>query len=226
MIKNKKPIIFSDFDGTITERDVIVMIMEKFALPEWVQIKDKILYERTITLKDGVEKLFGLIESNKKDQIVDFVKSEAKIRAGFDEFLDFCLKEKIEFNVVSGGLDFFVEPVLERYKSKLKIFCNKGDFKSEKIKIDYKYLPKSCSLCGECGCCKIEIIEHYPKEEYARILIGDSLSDLSSAKVVDIVFARSDLIKYLEQDKISYISFSDFFEVKKQLAQKLLQTKI
>ena len=219
----KKLIIFSDFDGTITERDVIVMIMEKFAPPEWVEIKDKILYKRSITLKDGVEKLFSLIKSSKKSEIVDFVKKEAKIRAGFDELLDFCKKENIDFHVISGGLDFFVAPVLEPYRNRLKIFCNSGSFKSEKIKIDYKYLPKNCSLCGNCGCCKIEVIEEHPKKRFSRILIGDSLTDLAASKVADIVFARGDLIKYLEQDKIAYIPFNNFHEVKEQLAQKHLQ---
>lgn len=214
MIKSKKPVIFSDFDGTITERDVIIMIMEKFAPPEWVQIKDKILYERSITLKDGVERLFSLIDSSKKKEIIDFVKKEAKPREGFIEFLDFCKNENIEFNVVSGGLDFFVNTVLGDYKDKLKIFCNSGDFSSEKIKIDYKYLPKNCTLCGECGCCKIEIIQKYPKEKFIRLVIGDSLTDLAASKVADMVFARGDLIKYLEQEKISFIPFNDFHEVK------------
>ena len=223
MIKNKKSIIFSDFDGTITERDVIVMIMEKFAPPGWEEIKNKILYERTITLRDGVEKLFSLIDSSKKNEIVDFVKKEVKIRNGFDEFLEFCKKENIDFNVISGGLNFFVEPVLEPYKNKLKIFCNSGNFKSEKIKIDYKYLPENCSLCGNCGCCKIEIIEKYSKENFIRLLIGDSLTDLAASKIADIVFARGDLIKYLEQDKISYIPFNNFYEVKEKLQQKHLQ---
>ena len=219
----KKPIIFSDFDGTITERDVIIMIMEKFALPEWVEIKDKILYKRSITLKDGVEKPFSLIDSSKKKEIIEFVRKEAKVRAGFDEFLDFCKKENIEFNVVSGGLDFFVESVLEKHKDKLKIFCNSGSFKSEKIKIDYKYLPKDCTSCGDCGCCKIEIIENYPKDEFIRILIGDSLTDLAASKVADIVFARGDLIKYLEQENIPHIPFESFHEVKEKLVQKHLQ---
>ena len=220
-LPTKKPIIFSDFDGTITERDVIVMIMEKCAPSEWVEIKDKILYERSITLKDGVEKLFGLIDSSKKNEIIDFIKKEVAIRKGFDEFLDFCKNKNIEFNVVSGGLDFFVLPVLEKYK--VKILCNEGNFSSNKIKIDYKYLPKICPLCGDCGCCKIEIIEKFPKEKYTRVLIGDSLTDLAPSKVVDIVFARGDLIKYLEEEKIFYIPFNDFYEVKEKLQQKLLQ---
>ena len=177
MTESKTPIIFSDFDGTITERDVIISIMERFAPPEWIEIKNKILYERTITLKDGVEKLFSLIESSKKNEIVGFIKDKVKLREGFEDFLDFCEKEKIEFNVLSGGLDFHIEPVLGKFRNKLKIFCNKANFNSEKIKIDYEYLPKDCSLCGDCGFCKIEVIERFPKERFTRILIGDSLTD-------------------------------------------------
>ena len=153
MDKPKTPIIFSDFDGTITERDVIFIVMEKFAPPKWIQIKDKVLYERTITLKEGVEKLFNLVDSSKKNEIIKYVKEKVKLRQGFTEFLNFCKNEKFEFNVLSGGLDFHIEPVLEDFKDKLKIFCNKANFNSEKIKIDYKYLPKDCSLCGDCGFC-------------------------------------------------------------------------
>ena len=217
MVNLKKTVIFSDFDGTITEHDVIVMIMEKFAPPEWVEIKDKILYKRTITLKDGVEALFNLIDSKKKNEIIDFAKREAKLREGFIEFLDFCKSQNIEFNVLSGGLDFFINATLEKYLDKLNIFCNIGDFHYKNIKINYKYLPKNCTLCGDCGCCKIEIIEKYSKEKYLRVLIGDSLTDLAPSKVSDIVFARADVIKYLEHEKVNYTPFETFHEVKKQV---------
>ena len=223
MIRTKKPVVFSDFDGTITECDVIVMIMEKFAPPEWVNLKDKILYERTVTLKDGVERLFSMLLSSQKKEIISYVKEKAKLREGFGEFLDFCEKENIEFNVLSGGLDFHIYPVLEKYVDRVKVFCNNADFSEDRIKVKYNYLPKNCNMCGDCGCCKIEIIENYPEGQFIRILIGDSLSDLAASKVVDIVFARGDLIKYLEQERISYISFEDFHEVKKQLQQRLLQ---
>lgn len=223
MTIDKKIVIFSDFDGTITEHDVIVMIMEKFAPPEWTEIKEKVLYERTMTLKDGIEKLFNLIPSNKKNEIIDFIKKEAKIRKGFEEFLDFCIINKFEFNVVTAGLDFFVEPLLEKHKNKLKIFCNKGDFTSSKISIDYVYLPKNCNLCGNCGLCKVEIIEKFPKGKFTRVVIGDGLADLPGAKIANIVFATGNLVELLKQENINSISFNDFYEVKERLQQKLLQ---
>ena len=222
-MKNRKTVIFSDFDGTITERDVIVMIMEKFAPPKWIEIKDKILYERSITLKNGVEDLFKLIDSSKKEEIISFVKKEVKLRKGFDEFLDFCEKENIEFNVLSGGLDFFVNAVLEDYADRIKIFCNAGNFNSEKIGIDYKYLPKSCYLCGDCGCCKIEIIQWYQKDKYKRVIIGDSLTDLAASKICDVIYARADLIKYLDEEKIQHIPFNDFNDVRLSLEKMLVR---
>ncbi len=222
MNQSKIPIVFSDYDGTITERDVILSVMEKFAPSEWVELKNKILYERTITLKDGVERLFGLIKSSKKEEITNYIKEKVKLREGFRRFIDFCEEERFEFYVLSGGIDFLIEPILEEFKERIKICCNKANFNSEYITIDYKYLPINCSLCGTCGFCKIEAIEKYPKDKYLRILIGDSLTDLAASKVVDIVFARADLIKYLEQENISYIPFSNFHEVKEQLVQKLL----
>lgn len=222
MNQPKIPIVFSDYDGTITERDVILSVMEKFAPAEWVELKNKILYERTITLRDGVEKLFGLIKSIKKEEITNYIKEKVKLREGFKEFIAFCENRNIEFQVLSGGLDFLIEPILEGFKEKIKIYCNKANFNSEYVTIDYKYLPTNCSLCGTCGFCKIEAVEKYPKDKYLRILIGDSLTDLAASKVADTVFARADLIKYLEQENISYIPFSNFHEVKEQLAQKLL----
>lgn len=221
MVKNKKTIIFSDFDGTITERDVVVMIMEKFAPPEWEEIKNKILYERSITLKDGIEKLFGFIDSSKKAEIINFVKNKVRFRDGFVDFIDFCKTNEIEFNVLSGGLDFFIEEVLAQFKNKINIFCNKGDFTFGKIKIDYKYLPNNCSLCGNCGCCKVEIVEKYPRNDFTRVVIGDGLADLFPSKVADLVFARSDLINCLEQEKISYIEFKDFYEIKEKLIETM-----
>ncbi len=217
MLKEKKVIIFSDYDGTITKRDVIVTIMERFAPPEWVSIKDKILYERTIKLKDGIEMLFNLIDSSKRTEIEKYIKDTVSLRDGFKEFIGFCKEKKIKFNVLSGGLDFHIEPIIENFKNDVEIYCNKADFNFEKIKINYKYLPKNCTLCGDCGCCKIEIIEKYPKENYFRIVIGDSLTDLSPSRVADLIFARSDLKKYLDEEGIKYIPFETFFDVKDKI---------
>jgi len=50
-------IVISDFDGTITEKDVIISIMAKFAPIEWELIMRNIL-DKEITISEGIQKLF------------------------------------------------------------------------------------------------------------------------------------------------------------------------
>ena len=64
-----KPIIFCDFDGTITDHDNIIAIMKKFAPPEWLPVKDGILAQ-TLSIQEGVAKMFSLLPVSAKDEIV------------------------------------------------------------------------------------------------------------------------------------------------------------
>ena len=46
----KQPIIFCDFDGTITTNDNLIAIMKHFDPPGWEPIKDEILAQ-TISIR-------------------------------------------------------------------------------------------------------------------------------------------------------------------------------
>jgi 2-hydroxy-3-keto-5-methylthiopentenyl-1-phosphate phosphatase len=91
---SKQPIIFCDFDGTITESDNIIAIMKHFAPPEWEGIKDRVLSQR-ISIKDGVGKMFSLLPSEQREEIIQFVKENGILRAGFEDFVTFTQKEQI-----------------------------------------------------------------------------------------------------------------------------------
>lgn len=55
-----KPIIFCDFDGTITNSDNIIAIMKKFAPPGWEELKDGVLKQK-ISISTGVGKMFSCL---------------------------------------------------------------------------------------------------------------------------------------------------------------------
>src|SRR5690348_15943959 len=103
----KKPVIFCDFDGTITVNDNIVAIMKHFQPPGWEGIVGQIV-GREISVRKGVGRMFSLLPSSKNTEIVDYAVGECRIRPGFGELLDFCRERGIEFYVTSGGIDFFV----------------------------------------------------------------------------------------------------------------------
>jgi 2-hydroxy-3-keto-5-methylthiopentenyl-1-phosphate phosphatase len=207
----KRPVIYCDFDGTITESDNIIAIMKKFAPANWEEIKDQILSQK-ISISEGVGKLFSELPSNQRDEITKFAIENAKIREGFSEFVEFARTENIPLYIVSGGIDFFVYPILEKFGPFEGIYCNNSDFSGENIKILWPYTCDS-SCQNECGCCKPSIIRKINKdEECFTIVIGDSVTDLEAAKQADYVLARDLLEEKCSEWGLNYNGFTTFHD--------------
>jgi 2-hydroxy-3-keto-5-methylthiopentenyl-1-phosphate phosphatase len=226
VIEHRQPVIFSDFDGTITERDVIQMIMEAFAPPVWKDIVAQILDARTLSIKDGVTQLFDLLPGSLHDDIVAFVKENVRFRPGFPEFLTFCQAKGIPFNVVSGGVDFFIEPVLAPYRDRLTLYCNRARMTPERIELSFPYGATDCEPCNQCACCKIGILDRYSPETHYRIGIGDSITDLGMSRRADWTFARSRLIDYTAEAGIPTTPFETFYDIQAALEAKLTEVPL
>ena len=219
-----KPIIFCDFDGTITKSDNIVRILNAFAPPEAERIKEAILAQ-TISIVDGVTEIFSMIPSSKKAEIIEFILADAVIREGFKEFMDFVKEEKIPFYIVSGGIDFFLEPLVEPYGPYDGIYCNTADFSGDMIQLGFPHACDSQCHAKGCGCCKPSVIRSLAQNHQMTIIIGDSITDLEAAKMADFVIARDFLIEKCEELGIPYEPFETFTDVTKRLKEKLQLTK-
>lgn len=212
---SKKPFVFLDFDGTITEIDVMIAIMKQFGPEEWIPLKEQML-SRQISVRKGVGAMFSLIPSSEKNRVISFVKNEIKIRDGFPEFLDFCQTEAIEYKVISGGLDFYVYPLIEKWVPKDKILCNEVDFTSSHFQVKWTYPCDSyCHL--DCGFCKVSLVRTCDPAVYNRVLIGDSLTDLGAARITETVIGRDYLLDQCRAEGIEVFSFKNFFDVKEVL---------
>ncbi|MGR9591039.1 2-hydroxy-3-keto-5-methylthiopentenyl-1-phosphate phosphatase [Bacillus thuringiensis] len=207
--------VFCDFDGTITNNDNIMSIMEKFAPPEAAEVKNRILSQE-LSIQEGVSQLFQLIPTHLRDNIIQFLKETAEIRSGFHEFIQFVKENNISFYVISGGMDFFVYPLLQRIIPKEQIYCNETDFSKEFITVKW---PHSCDdhCQNYCGLCKSSLIRKLSDTNDFHIVIGDSITDLQAAKQADKVFARDFLITKCEENHIAYTPFETFQDVQAEL---------
>ncbi|MBE5104021.1 2-hydroxy-3-keto-5-methylthiopentenyl-1-phosphate phosphatase [Bacillus thuringiensis] len=211
--------VFCDFDGTITNNDNIMSIMEKFAPPEAEEVKNRILSQE-LSIQEGVSQLFQLIPTHLRDNIIQFLKETAEIRSGFHEFIQFVNENNISFYVISGGMDFFVYPLLQGIVPKEQIFCNETDFSEEFITVKW---PHSCDdhCQNHCGLCKSSLIRKLSDTTDFHIVIGDSITDLQAAKQADKVFARDFLITKCEEHHIAYTPFETFQDVQAALKHLL-----
>ncbi|MFC7440678.1 2-hydroxy-3-keto-5-methylthiopentenyl-1-phosphate phosphatase [Laceyella putida] len=215
---SKQPILFCDFDGTITDTDNIIAIMKKFAPPAWEAIKENVLAQRQ-SIRSGVGQMFAMLPVALKEEIIQFVLEHARIRPGFAEFVQFAKAREIPLYIVSGGIDFFVYPMLDGYVDRESIYCNGSDFSGETIRILWPYgCDETCQ--NDCGLCKPAILKQFPRDLYHRIVIGDSITDLAAAKQADQVFARDFLVKKCEELGIAYTPFTTFHDILSSLQHK------
>lgn len=220
-----QPIIFCDFDGTITTTDNIVSLMTHFVPEESEKIAQAMLAQ-TITFKEGVTAMFQLLSTHQKDEVIQYLLNTAVIREGFGEFVQFAHEHAIPFYVVSGGVDFFIKPMLEPFGPFSGVYCNSADFSGSQIELLHPNICDEQCVKYEvqgCGCCKPSVMRAVSKKDQFTIVIGDSISDYEAAKQADLVLARDHLIGLCEELQIPYKPFETFYDcidVIKELIEK------
>jgi len=207
-----KPIIFCDFDGTVTMKDNIVNLMKHFDPPGWEKWKDGVL-SQSISIQEGVGNMFRLLPSSLKDDIVQYVLETAQIREGFAEFVQYTHERQIPLYIVSGGIDFFVKPMLQPFESMIAgVYCNEAVFDDETIQIRWPHICDGKCANQNCGCCKPTIMRSIAVDNAHSIVIGDSVTDVEAAKIGDTVIARDYLLVKCEELQIPAKPFETFYD--------------
>jgi len=211
-------IILSDFDGTITVEDTLVKILDTFAGPKWRRIEEGIKREE-FGSRIGLRKEFDLCNPTKK-QIVDLLNEEIEIDSAFKPFLEFCNRDGYELTIVSGGFSLCIETILKKYNiSGIPYFANMLDFKNGKLEIKYPYSTQECKVCGNC---KTMHLKRFKSQGHLVIYIGDSTTDRCPAKFADLVFAKGELEDYCTENKIPFVSYNSFADIKDCLTQQMI----
>ncbi len=206
-----KPIIFCDFDGTITAEETFVGMLKEFA-PQMAAEIMPLLYRREMTLREGVRKMLESIPSRCYPEIIEFSRTK-KIRPGFVEFLDFLKTQGVPFVLVSGGVRIMVETVLGDLTQKIDgIYAVDLGISEEYFKVHSEFEADTELVA------KVKVIERYPNIE--PIAIGDSVTDLNMALAAPVVFARDRLADYLDEYQKPYFKWTDFFDIQAQLSQR------
>jgi 2-hydroxy-3-keto-5-methylthiopentenyl-1-phosphate phosphatase len=209
----KKVIVVSDFDGTITKKDSLVAVLDKFASPKWRNIA-RLITKGRLGTRIGLRREFALCRVSKAE-FVTFITKNISIDPTFKNFLGFCHKKRFRFLVVSGGFRLNIETLFKKYGLKgIPYYANSITFKGNIVKLIFPYSHKSCKTCS---LCKAPYIREFKKKGYFTIYIGDSVTDRCPARVADLVFAKHDLAVYCKAKGIAYVPFDTFGQIETYL---------
>src|SRR2546423_13884071 len=111
------PVVFLDFDGTITRRDVVDAILETYADERWMEIEKQWRAGR-IGSRDCLRAQMALVRATREqlDALVDSVE----VDLGLAPLLETCARRHLAVNVVRDRFDYCIPRVLQPPRLGLK----------------------------------------------------------------------------------------------------------
>jgi len=188
-----------DWDGTVTVRDTLWMLLERFG--------DREVFAR---MEGALGTGYGYREvmeiematiTAPLDEAVAFVVAEAEVRRGFRE-----LVERFRPLVLSSGFHETIEPVLAREGVELEVVANRLDPRPDGWRVRWND-DAPCPECGEL-CKRRSLPAGRP-----LVYVGDGYSDRCAALAADRVFALGDLARHLASRNTPYEPFQTFDDV-------------
>jgi 2-hydroxy-3-keto-5-methylthiopentenyl-1-phosphate phosphatase len=199
-----------DFDGTVTEEAVSLMLLERFATGPWREL-DREFEAGQMSARDVITRQFEMIEAT-DEQVRAFVRDHARLRTGFAEFVSHLRGLGYPLAVVSEGLDLYVNEVLEHNGiDYVNVFCNEA-VRSGGGRLRVQY-PHASMDCSDCGNCKSGLVKALQADGNYVVFIGNGRTDLCPAKRANIVFATDGLARNLQEEGRSFILFEDFYDI-------------
>jgi 2,3-diketo-5-methylthio-1-phosphopentane phosphatase len=187
-----------DFDGTVTERDTLDIVLERFGDPEIYERVEQELDAGRMTLNDVIAAEFATVDAP-LDEVVAYVLDEVRIRPGFAE-----LARAQHPLVVSSGFHEIIEPVLERegVLGDVELRANRVDALPDGCVVHFR-VAETCEVCGE-PCKRADL----PGGEV--VYAGDGHSDYCAALAAERVFATGSLAGWLRRHGVAFTPLTDF----------------
>ena len=198
----KVKLVLCDFDGTITQADVLDMICDLVGKQD---ISQRINSRFAAGEKDGKEALierFSLLEGLECSKI-DSVLDRVPLTNGAEAFFEYTQKHRIKTLVLSGNADF----VLKYFKSKLHF----SDFSGSTLCIRHGKIqpwdPNRCK-CVDKQTAAATYIKKLGLKKEEIMAIGDSVADEMLFALAGVSF----LINQKSQMPADYV-VSSFYEI-------------
>jgi 2-hydroxy-3-keto-5-methylthiopentenyl-1-phosphate phosphatase len=202
-----------DFDGTITEQDLLDTIAQTFGDEEVYREVDEGLDDDSLTLNEVIRREFEPVRAP-LGEVRDWVLENVRVRPGFRELVDLARERDWRVVIVSSGFRELIEPVLEREGlGELEVLSNTVDPDPDGWKVQFR-VSEPCEVCGQP--CKRSTAAALA-DGTELVYVGDGYSDRCAAELADVVFARRGLASYLRERGVPFQRFEDFHSVARSL---------
>jgi len=211
-------IVVTDFDGTITEKDIGNELCKLYR-PQLYSELSAAYSKELLKLRDFQHQIWTGFPC-KKEEFISSSLRVATLRPGVNEFFEMCAHKNIPVYIASCGMDVYIDSIIDRFFSKFAqaaikgIACNKTTFDDrELVKIE----PPDNEPAQPEPLHKGRWAKALANESQAKVIaIGNGGSDRTFIGHVDTIFATEKLINICEAAGESFIPFNHFFDILKK----------
>jgi 2,3-diketo-5-methylthio-1-phosphopentane phosphatase len=214
------PIVFTDFDGTITQLDVTDEILAQLAHPSWQEVEQE-WTRGLIGSRECLERQIALVDASAEElhALIDAVP----IDPSFTAFYRFTRQRSIPLYVLSEGFDYVIARILKRagvngpVQRGIQMFSSALRLEGRRLIPSFPHSAQSCEHA--CATCKAALLRRLGKGKYPIIFVGDGLSDRFAVDEADVVFAKRQLLAYCQEHGKACHPFDTFAEVEQAIAR-------
>ncbi len=199
--------VFSDFDGTVTRRDTLVHLLDRYVGDRWLEIEDRV-DEGSLSEELGLRQEIALLDAP-FEKALAMVLAEVPVDPGFARFVEFCEAKNWPLAILSGGLRPLIEAVLENEGlERVPVHANDLAFDEDgRWRVVPAATPRIRALCNHC---KSWWVAGAPGPV---IYIGDGTTDRCPGARADLLFAKAGLADWCEREGIAHIRWEHFDEI-------------
>jgi 2,3-diketo-5-methylthio-1-phosphopentane phosphatase len=209
------PKLFLDFDGTISERDVIDAILEKYADERWLVYESK-WRAGQIGSRACLAAQMELVRATRRE--LDLLVDSIELDEGLSDLLQFCARHQIPTHIVSDGFDYCINRLLSRITPGLIVRVCASHLEPKGREQWHVTFPFFSSACAHgCATCKPAVMSLLNMKNAPSIFVGDGLSDRYAAAAADVVFAKKGLATYCSEEQLPYLPYETLSDVKAHL---------
>lgn len=200
------PAVLVDFDDTAAVQNVANLLLERFGDPSWQSVRER-FRNGELTLNEYQEITFRNILADRA-VMQDYVKEHANLRPYFHELWTYCEVNQLPMAIVSQGLDFYIQALLETEGlSQIPVYSVNTKFTPQGITYQYYHTFPGHEREGNS---KGLVVDGYKKRGHYIIYAGDGTSDMEAAPKADLLFAHRTLAEECRRQGIPFRPFKDF----------------
>ena len=196
-----KPVLFFDFDNTLTDGDVLDQVIEAFSPNEAWRDWENEWEQGRLSAKDCLRRQVENLHVS-REALLEYLRP-VRVDPWFGAILDWALPRRIEVNIVS---DSFLPLVLYILKNngidRVPVYANDLDFSVERLIPSFPYADPDCSRSANAKAHHL-----LPYRDHCIVFAGDGRSDLDAALAADIRFAKDMLARELGMRGVPYKPF-------------------